>query len=59
MTSFRFDIQSEKNGKPKIEKLYSFKKKLGEIAHGFETCNTLKFAVCYTRNLSFAFYHSF
>jgi hypothetical protein len=42
MTNFRFDIESEQNFKPKIEKLYSFKKKLREIAHGFETLNTLK-----------------
>jgi hypothetical protein len=28
MTSFRFDIKSERNGKPKIEKLYSFMQKL-------------------------------
>jgi hypothetical protein len=37
MNSFRFDIESERNGKPKIEKLYSFKQKLWEIAHGFKT----------------------
>jgi hypothetical protein len=42
MTSFRYDIESERNCKPKIEKLYSFKKKLWEIAHGFETFNTFK-----------------
>jgi hypothetical protein len=42
MTSFRFDTEYERNGKPKIEKLYSFKQKLWEIAHGFENFNTLK-----------------
>jgi hypothetical protein len=42
MTSFRFDIECERIGKPKIEKLYSFKQKLWEIAHGLENLNTLK-----------------
>jgi hypothetical protein len=36
MTSFRFDIEFERNGKPKIEQLYLFKQKLWEIEHGFE-----------------------